>query len=331
MNALRLSLLRFCLWLLRALSTDKADEVDLYFCYRLLLRREPDKPGWRDQLRFIKPGRSRRLLVETFMNSPEYRSLHELNAVACVDTGRFTMWLDKEDALIAEGILADRTYEPHVTAILERELTPESTFVDIGANMGWFTLLGASIARRVIAIEPNHNNVQLIYHSLLANSFTNVQVLEYAVTDEPRLLQLNFLRSNGSVAAIDEALEATTIVRGDSLDNLLSDVDHVDVMKMDIEGHEPIALRGMGKILTRFRPVLLAEFHPMAIRANSGGEPAEFLKSLSGYGYDLAVIRHDGAETAPLDVAGILDEWENLNREMDAQGFIHLDIICRPR
>jgi FkbM family methyltransferase len=197
--------------------------------------------------------------------------------------------------------------------------------------MGWFTLLGASIARRVIAIEPNHNNVQLIYHSLLANGFANVQVLECAATDEPRLLQLNFLRSNGSVAAIEEALESTTVVRGDSLDNLLSDVDHVDVMKMDIEGHEPVALRGMGRVLTRFRPVLLAEFHPMAIRANSGSEPAEFLNSLSGYGYDLAVIRHNGAETAPLDVAGILGEWEKLNREMSGKGAIHLDIICRPR
>jgi FkbM family methyltransferase len=331
MNAFRFSLLRFWLWLLRALSTAKADPADLYFCYRLLLGREPDEPGWRDQLQFIKPGRSRRMLVESFMNSPEYRSLHELSTACSIDTGRFTMWLDKEDALIAEGIMANRTYEPHVTAILERELTRESTFVDIGANMGWFTLLGASIARRVIAIEPNHNNVQLIYHSLLANGFKNVKVLECAVTDAPRLLQLNFLRSNGSVAAIDEVQEATTVVRGDSLDILLSDVDHVDVIKMDIEGHEPIALRGMGQILTRFRPVLLAEFHPMAIRANSGGEPVEFLNSLSGLGYKLAVIRHNGTETPSLDVAGVLGEWEKLNREMGGKGAVHLDIICRPR
>ncbi len=331
MNALRFSLLRFWLWLLRALSTDKADPADVYFSYRLLLGREPDDSGWRDQLRFIRPGRSRQLLVESFMNSPEYRARHEASTLACVDTGRFTMWLDQEDALIAQGIMTDRAYEPHVTAALERELTPESTFVDIGANMGWFTLLGAGRARRVIAIEPNHNNVQLIYRSLLANRFENVNVLEYAVTDEPRLLQLNFLRSNGSVAALDEALESTTVVRGDSLDNLLRDVDHIDVMKMDIEGHEPIALRGMGQVLTRFRPVLLAEFHPMAIRANSGMEPAAFLESLSGYDYSLAVIRHDGVETGPLDVAGVLGEWERLNREKDGQGAIHLDIICRPR
>lgn len=330
MNTLRFSFMRIWLWLLKVISTDKADPADLYFCYRLLLNREPDESGWQDQLRFIKPGRSRRLLVESIMNSPEYRSRHHQTTLANVDTGRFAMWLDTEDALIAQGIMANRSYESHVTAVLERVLKPESTFVDIGANMGWFTLLAASIARRVIAIEPNHNNVQLIYHSLLSNHFDNVQVLECAVTDAPRLLQLNFLRSNGSVADIGAADESTTVVRGDSLDNLLRDVEHIDVMKMDIEGHEPIALRGMGDTLTRFRPVLLAEFHPLAIRANSGVEPAELLESLSHFDYSLAVIRHDGTETQPLDAAGILGEWEKLNRKMGSDGSIHLDIICRP-
>lgn len=330
MNNLRSFLIRLWLGLLKALSTDKADPADLYFCYRLLLDREPDAGGWRDQMRFIAPGRSRRLLVESFMNSNEFLSQAGRSPFTSVDTGRFTMWLDADDALIARGIMAGKTYEAHVTAVLERELKPGSVFVDIGANMGWFTLLGAGIARRVIAIEPNHNNVQLIYHSLLANRFDNVMVLECAVTDKPRLLQLNFMRSNGSVAAIEQDSAATTIVRGEPLDDLLRDVDHIDVMKMDIEGHEPIALRGMGEVLARCHPVLLAEFHPMAIRANSGGEPAEFLEALAGCGYRVAVIRHDGTETPPLDAAGILGEWEKLNSQMGSDGAIHLDIICRP-
>jgi FkbM family methyltransferase len=331
MNTLRFLLIRFWLWLLNALATDKADPADLYFCYRLLLDREPDERGWRDQLRFIAPGRSRRLLVESFMNSAEYHSRAGQSTLASVNTGRFTMWLDKEDTLIAEGIMGGQTYEPHVTAVLERELKPGNVFVDIGANMGWFTLLAAGVARRVIAIEPNHNNVQLIYHSLLANRFDNVTVLECAVTDKSRLLQLNFLRSNGSVAAIKEDNQATTIVRGEPLDNLLRDVEQIDFMKMDIEGHEPIALRGMGDVLSRFHPVLLAEFHPMAIRANSGTDPAEFLEALADRGYRLAVIRHDGTETPSLDAAGILSEWEKLNRRLGSNGQAHLDIICRLR
>lgn len=330
MNTIRFSLIRLWLWLLKGLSTDKADPADVYFSYRLLLGREPDAPGWRNQLHALKRGRSRREVVEGVINSPEYRSRNEPSEITCVDVGRFAMWLDKEDNLIAQGIIATRAYEPHVTATLERELTPESTFVDIGANMGWFTLLGADLARRVIAIEPNHNNVQLLYRSLLTNQFTNVQVHECAVTDEPRLLELNFLHSNGAVMAIGEMRESTTVVRGDSLDNLLRDVDHIDVMKMDIEGHEPVALRGMVHILTHHRPVLLAEFHPMAIRAISNVEPEAFLRSLSDYGYRVSVIRHGGTEVGPLDVAGIISEWENLNRKMNGQGAIHLDIICRP-
>jgi FkbM family methyltransferase len=330
MNTIRLALIRFWLWLLQALTTDKADPADLYFCYRLLLDREPDESGWRHQLRFIAPGRSRRLLVESFMNSNEYRSMEGRSSFTSVDAGRFTMWLDMEDALIAQGIMASHTYEAHVTTVLERELKPDSVFVDIGANMGWFTLLAAGIARQVIAIEPNHTNVQLIYHSLLANRFDNVTVLECAVTDKPRLLQLNFLRSNGSVSSIEVNNESMTIVRGEPLDGLLRDARQIDVVKMDIEGHEPVALRGMGEILMRFRPLLLAEFHPMAIRANSGIDPAAFLEALAGFGYSLAVIHHDGAVTPALDAVGILDEWEKLNRQMGGDGAIHLDIIARP-
>jgi FkbM family methyltransferase len=331
MNTLRFNLIRLWVRLLRVISTTAADPADLYFCYRLLLHREPDESGWRDQMRFIKPGRSRAMLVESFINSNEYRESFGRSNFMEVDTGRFTMWVDADDLLVAPGIIATKSYETHVTAVLERELKPDSVFVDIGANMGWFTLLAAGIAARVIAIEPNYNNVQLIYRSILANRFDNVQVMSYAVTGEPTLLQLNFLRSNGFVSSIENANETTSVVEGMPLDALLRDVEQVDVIKMDIEGHEPVALGGMLATLTRFRPALILEFHPLAIRANAGTEPAAFLDALADLGYRPAVIHLDGQVTPPLDTAGVLAEWEKLNRKMGTGGAAHLDLIARPR
>lgn len=329
MNALRFAAIRLWVWLLRLISTDKADPADLYFSYRLLLDREPDPAGWQHHLKFIAPGRSRRTLVESFLNSTEFQSARERSTFAPVETERFTIWVDTEDPLVAPGIMADREYETHVTAVLERELQSDSVFVDIGANMGWFTLLAAGIARQVIAIEPNPLNVQLLYHSLLTNRFDNVWVLPCAVSDRPALLSLNFLRSNGFVSAVGEASGATTIVQGQPLDALLKDVEQVDVIKMDIEGHEPIALRGMADTLARCRPVLVFEFHPAAIRDNTGSDPAAFLDSLSDLGYRLSVIHHDGAETPALDKTGIMAEWEDLNRRTGAGGSAHLDLIGR--
>lgn len=330
MNTIRFALIRLWIVLLRALSTNKADPADLYFCYRLLLDREPDGGGWRHQLKFIENGRGRNTLVESFLNSSEYQSSRGRSSFTPIETVRFTIWVDAEDTMVAPSIMAAKSYETHVTAVLERELNPDSVFVDIGANMGWFTLLAASLARQVIAIEPNPNNVQLIYRSLMANGFDHVRVLEYAATDRPSLLRLNFLRSNGSVSAVESTGGTSTIVQGRPLDDLLKDVARVDVVKMDIEGHEPVALRGMIDTLTRHRPVLVFEFHPTAIRDNTGTEPVAFLESLAGMGYQLAVIRLDGAEIGPLEPAGVLSEWENINREMKMDGTMHLDLIGRP-
>jgi len=332
-SSIRFTFIRIWVWFFRRLSSEKANPADVYFAYRLLLNRDPEPSGWNNNLGSIRHNSSRWAMVDRFLNSPEFLSRYNSRgsiASEPFDTGRFIMWLDPEDDLVAQGIMANKSYEPHVTAALERILTPESTFVDIGANMGWFTLLAASRARRVIAIEPNHNNVQLLYRSLLSNRFENVKVIEGAVTDGPRFLQLNFHHSNGAVAPIADMLESIPFVRGDSLDNLLRDVDPIDVMKMDIEGHEPIALRGMTDILTRFRPVLLAEFHPSAIRDTSGVEPEALLDGFRAHDYQLAVIHRDGSETGPLDNAGILEEWRKLDRQLKSRGTVHLDIICRP-
>lgn len=330
MNTLRFAAIRLWVWLLRLVSTDKADPADLYFAYRLLLDREPDPAGWQHRLKFIAPGRSRRALIESFLNSTEFQAARARSTFAPVETERFIIWIDTEDPLVAPGILADHVYETHVTTVLERELKPGSVFLDIGANMGWFTLLAASIAGQVIAIEPNPINVQLLYRSLLANRYNNVRVLPCAVTDQPGLLSLNAFRSNGFVTSVDHAAETATIVPGQPLDTLLTELERLDVIKMDIEGHEPLALRGMRDTLSRFRPVLIFEFHPAAIRDNSGSDPAAFLESLTDLGYRLAVIRHDGAETTALDAAGIMNEWAELNRQTRAGGSAHLDLIGRP-
>jgi FkbM family methyltransferase len=331
MNAFRFALLRLWVRLLRALSTDKADPADVYFCYRLLLGREPDTSGWDHQLKFIAPGRGRNMLVESFLNSAEYQATRGRTTFVPVETDRFTIWVDAEDPLVAQGIMANKSYETHVTAVLLRELRAESTFVDVGANMGWFTLLAAPIARRVIAIEPNPTNVQLLYRSLLANKFENVSVLQGAITDRPSLLQLNFLRSNGSVSSVEQAVATATIVQGNPLDLLLREVDRVDVMKMDIEGHEPIALEGMREILQRFHPVLIFEFHPAAIRQNAASDPERFLQALNEFGYRLAVIRQNGVELDAAGPAAIMDEWRRVNEETKMDGDMHLDLIGRPQ
>ncbi len=76
-----------------------------------------------------------------------------------------------------------KTYEPHVTNLVKGILKEGGVFLDVGANIGYFTMLAASLVKangKVIAIEPNPQNLQLIYSSLLENHLSNVAIYPYA-------------------------------------------------------------------------------------------------------------------------------------------------------
>lgn len=330
MSDWRFSFIKFWVSVLRTVSNDMADPADAYFAYRLLLGREPEPGGWRNMLEFVRSDRRRETVLEAVLNSKEFRSKFGSSTYASVQTSHFTMWLDTGDPHIAPVIMGGQIYEPHVTTAMQRELTPDSVFVDIGANMGWFTLTAARIARRVIAIEPNVNNIQLLYRSLLANDINNVNVLPYAVSDRPSFLELESVHSNGHVSAVGE-LGGATLVEARPLDEILPDIDRLDVIKMDIEGHEPVALKGMSHTLAQFRPVIILEFHPAAIRAHAGLEPEVLLESLDEQGYQLAVIQHNGDISTPMSAEGIMSVWEAANREYKMAGNMHIDLMGKPR
>ena len=157
----------------------------------------------------------------------------------------FEMYVDLRDGGVSAEIRNTRNYEPHVTATLRRELAADSVFVDVGANIGWYALVAATSAPgvKVIAVEPNPHNVQLIFRNLTANRLENVRVHACAATDRRRLLQLRYDAGYGFVHSPEEAIEEP-FVQGVPLDELLAAEARVDLVKMDVEGHEPVVLAG---------------------------------------------------------------------------------------
>lgn len=309
-----------------------ADPLDLYFSYRLLLERKPDAGGWKAWRRALRKGIPRKNLVDSFLSSAEFRQRYEKPPVLVQTDYGFVIFVDPDDMHIGRGIVASRTYEPHVTAVLRRELQEHHVFLDIGANMGWFTLLAASIlhAGRVIAIEPNYDDVQLLYRSLLENGFANVCIFPYAATETDVVLQLNRSRSNAYVAAAGRVDHNATYVQGVRLDALLKDEPRIDVIKMDIEGHEPLALKGMQNIIRQHHPLIISEFHPKAMREYFTLEARDYLEAIIALDYRLSVIAPNGDELPFTASAEILEHWRAYNRKMGSVDDIHLDILARP-
>lgn len=327
----RREIARVLLKLMNGVQTDQLDPADLHFCYRLLLGRRPDRPGWNDWMEQIRVGKSREALVDAFLASDEYIERRPSSRSARVVLDDFVIYVDSQDPYVGQPILRERRYEPNVTDCIKKRLRKGMTLLDVGANIGWFTLTGAvscGESGKVFAIEPSQTNLQLLYRSLAANRFTNVTVFPYAASDSNRFFQLSTAFSNAAVRATRETAEGATLVQAARIDELLGDRQNVDLIKIDIEGHEPAALRGMRRLLERCHPVIASEFSPKAIREGLGENPEDFLASLRSLGYRLSVIESNGNELELDDEGEIISYWDKLNRKLGTGDTYHLDILA---
>ena len=175
-------------------------------------------------------------------------------------------------------------------------LTPGMTVVDIGANLGYFTVIAAgSVGKsgKVFSYEPNPHNFALLQKNIAANGFTNVRALSIALSDERGTREL-FFGDNQTTHSFGDKRNTgrSESVVTDTLDNSLKTLGHsrVDVLKMDIEGAEPLALEGMRETIERNPAlVILFEFHPKAIQRLTRS-PLEFLARFKELGFSLSAI-----------------------------------------
>lgn len=332
-----------------------ATEDDVYYCYRLFLRREPDAEGFRHYMQKIKTdhiGTDR--LIDEFMNSPEFRSIflgrggngvlynyimHARDTIQLVSCQGFDMYIRPDDLFIGALIVDGKPYEQHITTTIQQHLRPGNVFLDIGANIGYFVLLGSSLVGpqgRVIGFEPNPSNAELVRMSIEHNHFTQTTLHQQAVSDRHDYFVLESEGSNGWL--IPEAsgtavpgqegnrptMKQRYRVEAVALDDVLPDLDHVDLLKIDIEGSEPRALRGMDALIKRCRPTILTEFSPDLISAISNVHPKEYLEMLRSYGYALAEIQTNGASSAVLTNDEIMQRYTAANAS-------HIDLMAIQR
>lgn len=164
---------------------------------------------------------------------------------------------------------ADGLYELPVQRALEEALRPGDVFIDIGANVGFFTVLGARLvgpSGSVYAFEPVKENAEAVRRNVDLNGLGPVVVREEAISDASGQARIYLTHHDGGatlcstgVVPIDVAGE--TIVERRSLDELIAkgEVLPPNVIKLDVEGAEIEALRGMKDTLIQHRPQILYE------------------------------------------------------------------------
>jgi FkbM family methyltransferase len=164
------------------------------------------------------------------------------------------------------------TYEADLQAALAAFVQPDMTVYDVGANIGYISLLIARRAGergRVIAFEALPANVSRLRANLALNGMQNrVEVIQAAVSDRSEPVQFLLGPSSamgkvmGSAGRTKDYAEAI-IVEGLALDDFVFAQGYPvpQVVKMDIEGGEVLALPGMRRLLKHTKPVILLELH----------------------------------------------------------------------
>ncbi|HEY2157543.1 MAG TPA: FkbM family methyltransferase [Isosphaeraceae bacterium] len=318
---------------------DRATIDDIAAAYRLFLGRRPDPGGLDYFTRAVEGGISLSRLTQLFADSAEYRSKAPPEArLVEVDLGGYRVCVDPEETDFCRDIAASRDYEPHVRKAVAGRFREGQTFVDVGANVGCITLMAAMIAGprgSVIAVEPFPANLQRLYAGIALNGFANVRVIPLAASDGRATFSLTGGTSNAYLVDSQDYRSNAVYAQSVALDDVLASEPAIHFVKMDIEGHEPFALRGLARTIAVHEPILLTEFNPRCL-VRAGHEPIDYLRQLCGHYRSLEVITPFHEPAAFRDAESVLRCWHERDADLSRRGLLlkgihHFDIIATNR
>ena len=237
-----------------------------------------------------------------------------------------TVVLNPTDPVVS-GALHFGVYEKAETRFFQSACRDGMTFLDVGANLGYYTALATRAVGpngRVLAVEPDPDSFGYLEQTIAANAVGNVQAFPVAASDAPATLPLYISTDNRGdnrlYASGEDRPQVEVTAR--PLDALLREnkIDKVDLIKIDVQGYEPKVIAGLRETITASPNLtLLTEFWPQGI--DEAGENAnDFLQTLRGLGLTLHELQPDGS------LAELTDDTDLIARH---QGRRYTNLIGR--
>jgi FkbM family methyltransferase len=211
---------------------------------------------------------------------------------------------------ICRSIFLTGCYEPNEFCLLERILRPGMTFIDVGANIGLYTVFaGTRVGREgvIVAVEPSSREFGRLKENTNLNKLTNVRLLQIAVSNfsaEAQLLVATEEKSGhntlGAFGYDSVVLANTELVHVEPLDNIINEegLQRVDVIKMDIEGAELFALQGAICTLKRFHPIIMLELSDRTLQ-NQKCSSTDVWQFLTQHGYRIYTYSNTNGVPVP--------------------------------
>ena len=240
------------------------------------------------------------------------------------------MYINTEDTVIAPVLLTSGVWEPFETELLQKLLTKDMTVVNIGANIGYYTLIAANRVGpngRVYAFEPEPKNYKLLVKNIKENDYKNVIPLQAAVTNKQGTLKLFLDKLNFGAFSLAEqnVREENGFVEVEttSLDRFFEKYSKdfkVDIIQMDTQGSEGLILEGAQRIISNNKLKIIMEFWPYGLK-NMGTEALDLLGKIEDYGFGIGLIDENNKHISSLPSEKIVAMCINSG---NGRGFVNL-------
>ena len=157
---------------------------------------------------------------------------------------------------IIKGIL----WEPHVIDFLKNNLNKELTFVDVGSNYGWHSIIASKFCKQVFSFEPQKRMFDIQKMSIDENKIKNINLFNFAVGEKNKKGQMNYINydlnwvnmGDLSLGNGGEEIEIKDI------DSLM--LPKIDIIKIDVQGYEKFVLEGGIETIKKNKPIMIVEF-----------------------------------------------------------------------
>ncbi len=221
-----------------------------------------------------------------------------------------SLFLNPHDTVVS-GAIFFGVYEPFEVSLFRAYLKPGMTVLDIGANLGYYTVIAAArvgASGRVIAVEPDKDNQYFLQKNVTENGLSHVTVVPVAVaaTEGEAVLYMSSDNKGDHRVYPVEGSRQQQQIHTTTIDALMTqfDLTHVDVIKMDIQGAEGLALQGMQELLSKTASMaIFTEFWPEGLQ-KTGQDPLLFLQTFLSHGFVLLSINEE---------KGTLDDIEHID------------------
>tara|TARA_Y100001970_G_scaffold294299_1_gene450052 strand:+ start:7425 stop:8258 length:834 start_codon:yes stop_codon:yes gene_type:complete len=242
------------------------------------------------------------MFSEWFFRLLNFRGIrHFANRLSSLPTGYFKVGLNIGDIRLYANSL-DRflaiifwklsLLEGFESKYLLKIIRPGWTILDIGANIGFYTIQFAKAVNKngiVFAVEPANNNIDMLKKNIEINEVKNVRIINKAISSKTDSGELFLSEGHSGDHRIYETNEKreSVIVNTITVDAIVNNEKRVDLIKMDIQGAEHLAIQGMNETIDRFPNIIIVtEFSPSMLNS-SGGNPIKFVQYFVDKGFKI--------------------------------------------